>query len=189
MREVLTLRAGAMGIWRAPRTWLILVSAVSFLFVACSEGGRAATDQGVAAPEFEIELFDTPNHVKGETLRLSDLKGHPVVLNFWYPSCPPCRLEMPDLEAAWLRYRDDGVRFVAVQVPGFDSVEDGQAFVEELGLTFAVGATSDSNLIIEYGVRSFPTTVFLNKNHEVVQTWGGVLNAEKLSELLKETNL
>lgn len=188
MGKIFTLGVDGRGVWHGPRTSLILVAAALFLFVACSVGGQATAGEGVAAPEFKIALFDNANHARGETISLSDLKGHPVVLNFWYPSCPPCRLELPDFEAAWRRYQDDGVQFVGVQVPGFDSVEDGQVFVEELGLTFLIGATSDSNLIIEYGVRNFPTTVFLNEDHEVVWTWGGVLNAEKLSELLHESN-
>ena len=64
----------------------------------------ATVDPAETAPDFEITLFQTALHNAGEKFRLSDLKGHPVVVNFWVPSCPPCRAEMPDLEAAFQTY-------------------------------------------------------------------------------------
>ena len=161
---------------------LQLAAGVSFLFVACS-GGIAA---GEPAPDFEIELFGNANNTKGQMVKLSDFEGQPVVVNFWYPSCGPCRLEMPDFEEAFQKYRDGDVKFLAAQVPGFDSARDGQAFVDELGLTYSLGFAEDPQLVANYKVIGFPTSVFLNKRHEIVRTWGGALNLEKLEELIQE---
>ena len=162
-----------------------LIGLTAFVLVACStaaapaESGDAPED---LAPEFEIELFSNVNHQAGESLKMSDLKGRPVVLNFWFPSCPPCVAEMPDLQKSFERHSGD-VAFVGVQLIGLDTVADGQDFVDQLGVTYALGP--DEGIIIrDYSVAGFPTTVFIDKDQRVVRKWTGILNEEKLEELI-----
>ena len=183
---------------RSPKGWLGFLIFAAAVAVACS-GGEAATaapsagsnDTALAterpadlAPDFEIVLFETPNHKAGEVLRLSDLRGRPVVVNFWYPSCPPCRAEMPDLEKAFQAHRGDGVEFVGVEELILDTVEDGQAFVDQIGVTYALGADVEGDLIQAYGIIGFPTTVFIDRDQKIVRKWTGILNAEKIDELI-----
>ena len=162
-----------------------LIGLTAFVLVACStaeapaESGDAPED---LAPEFEIELFSNVNHQAGESLKMSDLKGRPVVLNFWFPSCPPCVAEMPDLQKSFERHNGD-VAFVGVQLIGLDTAADGQDFVDQLGVTYALGP--DEGIIIrDYSVAGFPTTVFIDKDQRVVRKWTGILNEEKLEELI-----
>ena len=158
-----------------------LVAGVSVLVVACAGG----ISEGEPAPDFELALFGNPNNTEGQMVKLSDFKGQPVVVNFWYPSCGPCRLEVPHLEEASRNHKDD-VKFLAAQVSGFDSAEEGQAFVDELGLTFSIGFAEDPQIVADYKIIGFPSSVFLNQRHEIVRTWGGALNLEKLEELIQE---
>ena len=171
----------------------MLVAAV--VFAACSsdsDSGSADEGAGVApvadnpdaAPDFELELLGNVNHEQGTKLRLSELQGKPTVVNFWYPSCPPCRLEMPDFEEASKTHKGN-VEFVGVMSLILDTVEEGQDFIDEFGITYAVGADPE-NTVIDYDVFGFPTTVFLDKDHNVVRKWTGALNAEKLEELIEE---
>jgi thiol-disulfide isomerase/thioredoxin len=168
---------------RLPRAWAAVTAAVVLLLAAACSGGIPA---GEPAPELDLVLFGNANNTAGEAVKLADFEGTPTVLNFWYPSCGPCRVEMPDFEEASHKYDDDDLKFLAVQVPGFDSAEDGQAFVDELGLTFSVGHTESAQIVMDYKVIGFPSTVFLNGNHEIVRTWSGALDAEKLEELIQE---
>ncbi len=158
-----------------------LVAGVSVLVVACAGG----ISEGEPAPDFELALFGNPNNTEGQMVKLSDFKGQPVVVNFWYPSCGPCRLEVPHLEEASRNHKGD-VKFLAAQVSGFDSAEEGQAFVDELGLTFSIGFAEDPQIVADYKIIGFPSSVFLNQRHEIVRTWGGALNLEKLEELIQE---
>ena len=154
------------------------------LSVACTSQD-AATDP---APDFSIDIYETDARGEGETLRISNLEGQPVVVNFWYPSCPPCVAEMPDLERVYQNHKADGVEFVGVQLVGlgFDTVDDGKNFIREMGITYPVGADEDGSIIREYGVTSFPTTVFIDGDQSIVRKWSGVLNEEKLEELVAE---
>ena len=172
---------------------------VAFAAAACSTGSASSGDKtdetaeptsaarsADAAPDFELTLLGNENHERGESLRLSDLIGSPVVINFWYPSCPPCRLEMPDLEETFKNHKDDGVQFIGVQQLGLDTIEDGQGFIEDFGVTFAVGPDETGQIIKDYKPLGFPTTVFLDRDHNIVRTWTGALNAEKTEEFVQE---
>ena len=139
-----------------------------------------------AAPDFELTLFGNANHQAGEVIRLSQFQGSPVVVNFWFPSCPPCVAEMPDLDASFQQHRADGVEFIGVQLVGLDTARDGQEFVDELGVSYALGADEDAEIVRAYKVTGFPTTVFLDADHNVVRKWTGILDADKLEELVQE---
>ena len=137
-----------------------------------------------AAPNFQLTLFETENHAKGELLTLIDLAGKPVVLNFWFPSCPPCRAELPDFEASFQAHKDE-VAFIGLQQLGLDSIQEGQDFINEIGVTYAVGP-DEANIVPDYKIIGFPTTVFLNRDLSIEKKWTGALNGEKLEELIQE---
>ena len=90
-----------------PRSKVTFICALVATVLAVSCGGA-----GQNARDFEVVQFNA------DTFRLSEeLKNHAVVLNFWYPSCPPCRVEMPAFEAAWQELKDEPVRFLGLYVP------------------------------------------------------------------------
>ena len=106
------------------RRWVAfpLLALATLMLAACTTSGVPAGRGDEAAPDFELEVFGNENYEKGEVVRLSQHSGQPVVINFWYPSCPPCRLEMPDLEATWQKHRDDGLQFIGIQSLSLDTV-------------------------------------------------------------------
>ena len=184
---------------KARPVWLAAGVLGVFLFAACGGStaieapaatgsgpdGQAAAEPAGAAPDFELVLFGNDNHTKGEVLKLSDLGGRPVVVNFWFPSCPPCRVEMPDFEESFQKHGAD-VEYIGVQQLGLNSAEEGQDFIlNEVPVNYAVGPDA-GGIIRDYKVIGFPTTVFMDKDHRVVRAWTGALNAEKLEELVQE---
>ncbi len=165
---------------------LIAVSMFILIAAACGSDGDSS-DEGSrdVAASFSFEAFGNENFDKGQPISLDTFEGQPIVLNFWYPSCPPCRLEMPHFEAAFQTHKDE-VAFVAIQQLGLDSADEGQKFTDEFGLTYAVGADTSGTVIREYEVITFPTTIFLDSDHTIVRKWAGPLNEEKLNELIEE---
>jgi thiol-disulfide isomerase/thioredoxin len=130
---------------------LVLVGLVAWGFLA--SGGP----QSRQAPEFELELLG------GGTLSSEDLKGHPVVLNFWASWCEPCREEMPAFEKMWARYEGDGVRIVGVNVQ--DSVEGAQGFLDEVPVSYPIVLDPNNELASELGVRGLPQTFFIGPDY------------------------
>ena len=75
---------------------------------------------------------------------------------------------------------------IGVQSLILDSVEDGQQFVDEFGITYAVGADIKSTIQIKYEVIGFPTTFFLNREHKIVRKWSGLLDNNQLDIFISE---
>ena len=138
-----------------------------------------------AAPDFQVTQFD------GASFRLSELTGREaVVINFWYPSCPPCREEMPHFEEVWqeIQSQEAGgkkVRFLGLFVPqGFDTEQDARDFVADLGLTFDFATDLQAKISQAYGVKYFPTTYFIDKKGRVFQQEISNLDRERLTEII-----
>ena len=155
-----------------------------------ASGTPETTPEYDAASNFELVLFENEEHSAGETISLSQFAGQPVVLNFWFPSCPPCVAEMPDFEQAYQKFKPDGVQFIGIQLVGLDTIEDGQKFVKKLGVNYLLGpdsqGESSGDIVRDYRIAGFPTTVFIDRDQNVVRRWSGALNLEKLEELIQE---
>ena len=132
---------------------------------------------GQPAPDFTLDLFD------GGTLRLSDLRGRWVVLNFWASWCPPCREEMPDLQKAYEAFRDRGVVFVGIAMA--DAPEDARRFAEEVGITYPVGLDETGEIALAYRVFGLPTTLFVDPEGRVDRVHAGPLNFGALKVMLE----
>jgi peroxiredoxin len=139
------------------------------LLVACGSSGESARD-------FEVVEFN------GDTFRLSqEAESQVVVLNFWYPSCPPCREEMPAIEAAWQQLKDEPVRILGLFVPqGFDSEEGARDFVNELGLTFSFATDRLARIAEAYDFNAFPKTYYIDMDRNIVATNLGILETDEI---------
>ncbi len=144
-----------------------------------NEAGQTTIASTGDAPKIAAETFEHG------TFDLAALAGQPVVVNFWFPSCPPCRAEMPDLQEVFAEFKDQGVQFVGIQQLGIDSKADGLAFLKEVGVGYSNIPDENSAIQLEYKIFSYPTTVFLNRNHDIVKKWNGLITKEDLREQIE----
>ena len=172
---------------------LAIVGLVMILPAAACGGGATDGDAQPSEPvetiyDFNIALYQGSEELGSETVAVSDLRGQPVVLNFWAGLCPPCRAEMPEFQAFADEYEgratligvDLGQSFV------LGSEEDAIALLQELGVTYPAGAPDDENLARELGVLGLPATFFVAADGSLHRKWQGVLNGEKLAEITDE---
>jgi thiol-disulfide isomerase/thioredoxin len=118
-----------------------------------------AEDSGyvpMAAPNFTLQ------DIAGNSLEFDDLKGRPLVLNFWASWCPPCIIEMPEYNKVYQELGEQ-VTFVMVDlVNDRESVADGKAHVEKNNFTFPVYFDVNEDGAATYQINSIPTTFFIN---------------------------
>ena len=162
-----------------PRIPVVAASLLlALLLVSCIGPGQGLS----SASDFQVTLFD------GSSFRLSDEAGQrAVVLNFWFPSCPPCRAEMPAFQQAWEEAQGEEVRFLGLFVPqGFDTEQDARDFVEKLDLTYDFATDVRAQVTREYQIIYYPTTVFIDKSGRVFRTEVSILDAEEITGILRE---
>jgi len=140
---------------------------------APAPGAIAGPSDTVAAPVFALRTLD------GKTIRLSDLKGKAVVLDFWATWCVPCRASMPHLDALQERYRDRGLVVLGLSL---DDAEPRavRRFADRLRVRFKL-AMADERVLGLYGpIRSLPTTIFINRRGQMVRRVLGYIDPETM---------
>jgi thiol-disulfide isomerase/thioredoxin len=157
---------------------------------ATSGSGDSNSQAQKEPPDFQMTVYQGADVLGGETVQIPRLleKGRPIVLNFWAGLCPPCRLEMPDLQEVNDEYQDQ-ILLVGVDVgpfTGLGSREDGRALLQELGVTYPAGTTSDAGVVQAYQVIGMPSTYFITPEGKIVRTWTGLLTKDKMGELVDE---
>jgi len=111
---------------------------------------------------------------------LRELRGAPVVLNFWASWCVPCRDEAPVLERAWRRQEPDGAVFVGLNQQ--DITDDSLAFTRQLGVTYLNIRDRDNSMARRYGVSGLPETFFIGRSGDVVGHVIGVVSPRQLRD-------
>lgn len=170
---------------------LVAIPILAIVAKACSgvrgqpgtaAGVRVSSEAGMRAPDFTLREMTT-----GESISLSQFQGQPVLLNFWATWCGPCRLEMPHIQEAYEKYRDQGFTVIAIDVKFDDGPEVVQAFIDELGLTFLVVKDETGEVEIDkYNVLGYPTSVFIDRNGIIKYVHRGPMTKEFIEEKLKE---
>ncbi|MEF3275932.1 MAG: TlpA family protein disulfide reductase [Chloroflexus sp.] len=130
---------------------------------------------GERAPDFSYTLADG-------THKLSDLRGKPVVINFWATWCLPCVEEMPTLEAA----RRANPDLVILAVNRNETTDAIAAFAPRVGVSFPLITDRDGTIGERYGVINLPTTFFINSDGTIAARHVGALSSERLAERLAE---
>ncbi|MEP6600245.1 MAG: TlpA disulfide reductase family protein [Nitrospirota bacterium] len=158
-----------------------IVSAVGMLIVLSGLLGMAARPPLVGSPAPEIILKD----LQGRDVRLSDLRGKVVLVNFWATWCKPCKEEMPAMQASYDKLRDKGFVVLAV-----NELEDTARVAEHIrthGHTFEVVMDHNNQVANMYGVVGLPASFLIDPQGIVRERISGSLLTEsRIEEMVKK---
>lgn len=169
------------------RRWpRVLPAVLAFLLVGgllgigMLQNGGGATGAprrtGGPAPDFALTSFD------GAPIRLAELRGTPVVMNFWASWCPPCREEAAALQAVAGAEAGEAL-FLGIDVRDRDS--DARAFIDEFDIEYA-NAPDTAGVHERYGAVGLPFTVFVARDGTIARTWIGPLDEQQLLAFVEE---
>ncbi len=123
-------------------------------------------DKPFPAPDTVLMDMDDKPH------KLSDYRGKPVIVNFWATWCPPCRAELPSMNRAWAKLKDDGVQMLAVNMA--ESEDTIFPFTGDYPIDFPILLDSNGEYAINWHVKGLPTTYIVDPDGQVVyQAVGG----------------
>tara|TARA_B100000929_G_scaffold285586_1_gene269426 strand:+ start:252 stop:797 length:546 start_codon:yes stop_codon:yes gene_type:complete len=161
-----------------PMKYLPITLFLTVFFSSCS-----LTENPQIAPPFKIDLYETVDYKENTVFDLSSQSGKPTIINFWFPSCPPCVAEFPQIDQFYLKNRNS-VKVIGIQLLNLDSPQDGQDFVKEKNIHFAVGADPTGKVSVDYQIKVYPTTVFVNSQGLITGHWQGEITMEELDQQL-----
>ena len=140
-----------------------------------ANAGQSEDTPKIKAPDFTVE------DANGEQVKLSDMLGKPVVLNFWASWCPPCKSEMPEFDKV---YNDlgDKVQFMMVNMTDGqrETVATGSKYVSNHDFSFPVYFDTAQEAAYAYGIQSIPTTVFIDEDGYIVAAAQGAIDEKTL---------
>jgi cytochrome c biogenesis protein CcmG, thiol:disulfide interchange protein DsbE len=131
---------------------------------------------GAPAPEFTLA------NISGAQVSLKDLKGQPVLINYWATWCVPCKDEMPAIEAAYQEHKDKG--FTVLAVDADEGLNEVTSFVSTLGVNFEILMDPGSSVNELYRVRAYPTSFFVGRDGTIQAMQIGVMSEAQLVEHL-----
>ncbi|MEO8613168.1 MAG: TlpA disulfide reductase family protein [Chloroflexota bacterium] len=129
-----------------------------------------------AVPDFSATT------ITGETVHLSDYRGQVVMLNFWATWCPPCRAEMPTIEAAYEKYHDQG--FAVFAINNAEQPAQIQPFAEALSLRFSIVLDTEAHLQRTFAISGYPTSLFISPDSDLYANHSGMLTPQQLDSYI-----
>ncbi|MCP4420909.1 MAG: TlpA family protein disulfide reductase, partial [Chloroflexi bacterium] len=142
--------------------------------------GSGPLELGSVAHDFSL------NDADGNPIHLNELAGRPIIINFWATWCAPCRIEMPELEAAFQAHQDDGLVMLALNQQ--EPADIVSIFFGELGLTFTAVMDAEGTISELYGVGNIlPTTFFINADGEITAIHRGPMVQSQIDGYLADT--
>jgi len=154
---------------------LAVLATVVIVGVATIARPKPATDSpGIAKGSVAPEISGTT--LTSTTFDLAALRGHPVIVNFWGPSCVPCRDEFPLLEQELSAHAADGLQIVGVLM--YDGPDDARAFIAQYHATWPTVQDPSGSIRTEYRVAARPQSYFIDPD--------GVLRAISVGQLTSD---
>jgi peroxiredoxin len=141
-----------------------------------SASNQVIQAQGHAAPNFTLQSLD------GEPVSLHDYAGQVVLVNMWATWCPPCKAEMPALNAFYEAYQAEG--FVVLALNSQEEAATVQAFIEANGFSFPVLLDSQAEVMNQYHVRGLPTTFIIDRNGFIAHIQSGQITSQQLEAMV-----
>ena len=165
---------------------LLLTAAVAFgiYFLGTRTLPEAEANQFLGKKNSETLKPFTLKTFDGSELDIMELKGSPIVINFWGSWCPPCRREASDVEATYRAFKAKGVNFVGIAVQDLET--EAMGFINEYDVTYPNGLDHDESIMSLYKVFVLPMTIIVDKKGFISFTHVGPITKKRLSAAIRE---
>jgi thiol-disulfide isomerase/thioredoxin len=157
----------------------VIVVVTGLLFVGKSVNSRNTHKQ--TAPDFELTVLES----NGKSMKLSDLRGKAIVLNFWATWCEPCKIEMPWLVDLQKKYGAQGLQIVGVAM---DDTEDTTivSFAHKMGVNYPILKGTEKVADLYGGIQGLPELFFIDRSGNIVEHDLGLRGADVIESSIKK---
>jgi peroxiredoxin len=159
-----------------------VIGALAVLGVGLLHPGTASTGLGVGnvAPNFTLTTLD------GKQVSMSQFRGKPVMLNFWYSTCPGCLAEIPGMQRFYSAQQAAGKDFVILGVNSVDDAQTAQQFAQQYGLSYSLALDNNQQVATLYNLTATPTSYFIDRQGIIRSVVVGPVDASTLQQDVAE---
>ena len=173
--------------WTTAMIHSILLAGLAGLILGgggCESSGSATVAKGTSAVSLpKLAVTDWVN-VEGQAPALADLRGKPVVVEFWATWCPPCLALIPHLKDLHEKHAEDGLTILTVHASDGAQKKAVESFAKKNKITYPIGLDTTGRVMSAYGVREIPHAFVIDRAGKVI--WGGYPGESAFDKAVQE---
>ncbi|HLF73223.1 MAG TPA: TlpA disulfide reductase family protein [Anaerolineales bacterium] len=150
-------------IWAQIIIWVFLVGLLAIVAVGLSRAQQGTVQPGQVIADFTLPLFSGYELEGRSEVRLAELRGKVVVINFWASWCKPCEQEAAELQQAWMEYEPTG-QVIFLGVDYVDTEPEARVYLKKFGITYPNGPDLATRISQYFRIKGVPETYFVDKN-------------------------
>jgi len=175
-----------VSLWVQIAVWLFVVALLLLVGFTLSKRQQGTVQPGEQIPDFTLPLFSGYEYENKSEVKLSDLQGKIVVLNFWASWCKPCEQEAAELQEAWEFYKPDG-RVIFIGADYVDTEPEARAYLKKFGITFSNGPDMGTKISQMFRIQGVPETYFIDQSGTLYYTKiGPFISVDEIKSLVDQ---
>jgi len=156
-----------------------------FLIIIFLLGCNVVNEDNTSNRDININDISFPEKtISGENFDISEFKGNNILINFWFPSCPPCVYELEILKKIDNDF--DSTSVVGIQMLGLDTKDDGIKMLKNKNISYPSVADEKDEIVLDLNITVFPTSILFNEKGKEIKRWIGIINEEDVEKQLQE---
>ncbi len=150
-------------LWIQIIVWVLLVGLLILVAIMLGRRQQGTVQPGDKIPDFTLKLYQGYEYDGKSEIKLSELQGKVVVINFWASWCKPCEQEAAELEQAWEKYKPGG-QVVFLGVDYVDTEPEARIYLQKFGIAYANGPDLATKVSQLFRIQGVPETYFIDRN-------------------------
>ncbi len=163
MTETTAISRRAVPLWAQILVWTFLVIFLALMGIGVTRAQQGTVQPGYKVPDFSLTLFSGFEYNGQSEVKLSNLRGKVIFINFWASWCKPCEQEAAVLEEAWRYYRPSG-KVVFLGVDYVDTEPEARIFLKKFGNTYPNGPDLGTRISQMFRIKGVPETYIIDTN-------------------------
>ena len=161
--SVVPVKRRGVPLWAQILIWAVLIGLLVILAITLNRSQKGSAQPGDQIRDFNLALF-SGYEMKGQSqVKLSDLRGKVLLINFWASWCKPCEQEAADLRSAWAHYKDSG-NVVFMGVDYVDTEPEARAYLEKFDIQYPNGPDVGTTISQLFRIQGVPETYFVDQS-------------------------